>query len=107
MNQNIFSLGKLMNRNFLKKKCGGGGSFGKISKSTVVLFCYSIREGGGWVVIFRNFEKSAYVPSKKYLIDCAASCTVLARIFLIQVLIRRLRASTQFLAYTCVASTPK
>ena len=59
-----------MNRNFLKKKEGvgpGGGSFGTISKSTVVLFCYSIREGGGWVVIFRNFEKSAYVPSKKYL----------------------------------------
>ena len=66
--QNIFSLGKLMNRNFLKKNEGVGGSFGKISKSTVVLFCYSIRKGGGWVVIFRNFEKSAYVPSKKYLL---------------------------------------
>ena len=52
---------------FFEKKGGGGGSSGTISKSTVVLFCYSIREGGGWVVIFRNFEKSAYVPSKKYL----------------------------------------
>ena len=69
-----------MNRNFLKKKGGGGGSFGTISKSTVVLFCYSIREGGGWVVIFRNFEKSAYVPSKKYLhppvlrLTCESAC---------------------------------
>ena len=53
---------------FFEKKGGGGGSFGTISKSTVVLFCYSIRERGGWVVIFRNFEKSAYVPSKKYLL---------------------------------------
>ena len=65
--QNIFSLGKLMNRNFLKKNEGVGGHSGKSRKVPWYFFVYSIREGGGWVVIFRNFEKSAYVPSKKYL----------------------------------------
>ena len=49
--------------NFSKKR---RGSSGKISKSIMVLFCYSIRGGGGWMVNLKNFERSAYVPSKKY-----------------------------------------
>ena len=50
---------------FSKKR--GWRSSGKISKSTMVLFCSIIPSGDGWVVNFKNFEKLAYDPSKKYL----------------------------------------
>ena len=45
-----------------------GGSPGQILKITLVFFCDLICVGGGWVGgKIRIFEKSAYVPSKKYL----------------------------------------
>ena len=48
------------------EKGGSGGSSGKMSKSIMVFFCSVIRRGG-WVSGEFDFEKSAYVPSKKYL----------------------------------------
>ena len=62
--QNIFSLGKLMNRNFLKKNEGVGGHSGKFRKVPwyffVILF---VKEVGGW--LFSEISKSQHMFHQK------------------------------------------
>ena len=62
--QNIFSLGKLMNRNFLKKNEGVGGHSGKFRKVPWYFFVVPfVKEVGGW--LFSEISKSQHMFHQK------------------------------------------
>ena len=62
--QNIFSLGKLMNRNFLKKNEGVGGHSGKFRKVPWYFFVIPfVKEVGGW--LFSEISKSQHMFHQK------------------------------------------